>query len=445
MTTAPQRNLRLSAWLDATGLTRPQLLDLFAYTAQERRCGMRVSLRSLIRWVNQGTVVPRTETQQLVAAALSAYLKEPVTPHDLGWVDPAPGWRDTGPKPAPAGAAERAAEARVLRRQMLAALAAGGTGLAAAHPAALGRIRILLEGTLQDSAPPANLASLEARAQRYGQGYHGREPAGLLGQVLRDVLSVRGLLDRPQTAAARHRLLIVAARLAGVVGVILHDLGEHAEASGYFTTAAAITRETGDDALESWVLSRHAMVEINFGSPYRALALGTQARAVAGCAPSASAALAAAVQARALALLGHGERAVRALGAAEDLLGALHGEQAADTWYGYPPVKHHVHASHALMLAGASGPAGAAQDQALALSRPTSWMTRTLLELDRAACLVHDGEAEAGAARAATALSLLPPASRCGVVLARARTVRDMLPPPAAVLPATSRLHEIVP
>jgi hypothetical protein len=444
MTAVRQPNRRLSAWLDATGLTRLEQVDLIAQSAQDAGCGIRVSLRSLIRWVNQGTV-PHARTQELIAAALSAHLEESVSPHDLGWVDPAPGSRDTDQKPAPTGAAERAAEARVLRRQMLSLLAAGGTGLTASHTAILGQIRTLVEGTLQDGAPPANLASLEARAARYGQGYHGQAPTRLLRQVLREMLSVRGLLDRPQTAAARGRLLTVAARLAGVTGIILHDLGEHAEAVGWFTTAAEITRENRDNALESWVLSRHAMVEINFGSPHRALALGNQARATAGRAPSASAALAAAVQARALALLGQAESAQRALGAAEDLLGALHGEQVVDTWYGYPPVKHHIHASHALTLAGASGPAAAAQDQALALSRPTSWMTRTLLELDRAACLVHNGEAEAGAAHAVTALSVLPPAARCGVVLARARAVRGMLPPPAAALPATSSLHEIAP
>jgi hypothetical protein len=419
-------------------------LDLFAQIAQEQRCGIRISLRSLIRWINQGTV-PRTGTQELIAAALSAYLREPVTPRDLGWVDPAPESRDTDRKPAPTGAAQRATEARVLRRQMLSLLAAGGTGLTAAHATALGQIRTLIDDTLQDGAPAANLVGLEARAARYGQGYHGQAPTWLLRQVLQDVLSVRGLLDRPQTIAARGRLLTVAARLAGVTGIILHDLGEHTEATGWFTTAAEITRENCDEALESWVLCRHAMVEINFGSPHRALALGNQARATAGRAPSAGAALAAAVQARALALLGQGESALRALEAAEELLGALHGEQAADTWYGYPPVKHHVHASHALTLAAASGPAVAAQDQALALSRPTSWMTRTLLELDRAACLVRDGEAEAGAAHAVTALAVLPPTARCGVVLARARMVRGMLPPLAAALPATSSLREIVP
>ncbi|TJZ95880.1 hypothetical protein [Actinacidiphila oryziradicis] len=81
-----------------------------------------------------------------------------------------------------------------------------------------------------------------------------------------------------------------------------------------------------------------------------------------------------------------------ALADANRLMEQLSGEQRADTWFGHCEQKHHVHLSHALTALGDTRRARESQDHALALSAPTSTMTRTLLTIDAAAC-THPGTA----------------------------------------------------
>lgn len=65
--------------------------------------------------------------------------------------------------------------------------------------------------------------------------------------------------------------------------------------------------------------------------------------------------------------------------------------QRADTWFGYPEQKHHVHMSHALTVLGEAGRVRESQQRALELSAPTSTMSRTLLSLDAATCAHRAG------------------------------------------------------
>ncbi|MFJ9612639.1 hypothetical protein [Streptomyces noursei] len=103
-------------------------------------------------------------------------------------------------------------------------------------------------------------------------------------------------------------------------------------------------------------------------------------------------------------------------------------QQAADTWFGYPEQKHHVHLSQALTILGETKRAYATQARALELSRSPSLMTRALISIDRASCLAHDGEPEEAARVAAQAFGELPAAYRTGLTRTRAlalyRTIR---------------------
>ncbi|MFF5611214.1 hypothetical protein ACFY65_33295 [Streptomyces cellulosae] len=84
------------------------------------------------------------------------------------------------------------------------------------------------------------------------------------------------------------------------------------------------------------------------------------------------------------------EQARQALTAADALMDRLPESERSDTWLTYGEQKHHVHLSHAFTTLGDTRPAHISQERALELSAPTSTMTRTLLNIDAAACSHHD-------------------------------------------------------
>ncbi|MFD3481926.1 hypothetical protein [Streptomyces sp. NPDC058665] len=154
-----------------------------------------------------------------------------------------------------------------------------------------------------------------------------------------------------------------------MVAIVLHDLGEHREAHRWFATARRAAKQSGDRLLHAWVLGREAMVPLNYGAPAAAAKLTDEARHLAGNSPSAAAALAAAVASRAYAIGGHRDKALVAVADVERLAGRLTPQQHADTWFGYPLQKHHVHMSQALTQLGETGRAYETQATALELSR----------------------------------------------------------------------------
>ncbi|MEU4039766.1 hypothetical protein [Streptomyces collinus] len=200
------------------------------------------------------------------------------------------------------------------RRNLLrGALAAGLTTPALA---ALTAARTDLDQTLSPSAPE-DLADLEAAAESYGYGYHGQQPTWVLADLVADFTALRPLLTVPQPAPVRARLCRTAGQMAGMTGIVLHDLGSRRESRAWFATAARAAAESGDTQLHAWVLAREAMVPLNYGAPKAAADLAERARHAAGHRPTATATLAAAVAARAYALNHQSEQARTALAAAD--------------------------------------------------------------------------------------------------------------------------------
>lgn len=295
-------------------------------------------------------------------------------------------------------------------------------GVAAPAVAALVAARQELDAVLSDEST-ADIAYWESVAERYAYGYNGRAPAGILAEIAVDLGQLRPVLSHARTVAARSRLCHVVSRLAGVAGIVLHDLGDHRESTQWFHAAGRAAEESGDGDLQVWVRARGAMVPLNFGAPALAgslvepvLALGTRhtsAARVLGCA----------VAARAYAATGDRESALTAVNEAESAVERLGVGDRADSWFGYPPQKHHVHLSQALTLLGETRRAYAQQDRALELSRSPSVMTRGLIAFDRASCLAQDGETEEAVSVAADAFEALPPSYRDGLTHARATAV----------------------
>lgn len=274
----------------------------------------------------------------------------------------------------------------------------------------------------------SDLAYLNGAFERHRGGYRGRPPHEVLEQMKGDLDLLRELLGRPHPAAVRKGLARTAAGITGLVAVIQHDRGEQRDAVGWFATAEQAARESCDRHMLAWVLSRHAMVPLNYGAPNAAAAMAMRARAEAGRSPSAAAALAASVTARSLASVGDREGALRAVGDARAIAAKLDSAEEADTWFGYPPQKHHVHLSQAFTLMGRTREAFAEQESALALTKAPSVMTRALVAVDGAACVRADGDPTTAADLALDVWRQLPSAYRGGLVRSRVESLCQSLP-----------------
>ncbi|MFD7409835.1 hypothetical protein ACFV7R_46310 [Streptomyces sp. NPDC059866] len=213
-----------------------------------------------------------------------------------------------------------------------------------------------------------------------------------------------------------------------MTAIVLHDLGSRQESRAWFATAARAAAESGDDQLHAWVLGGEAMVPLNYGVPKAAAGLAERARHAGGHRPTAAATLAAAVAARAYALNHQPQQARAALADAAALMERLPEGERSDTWLTYGEQKHHVHLSHAYTTLGDTRRARESQQRALELSAPTSTMTRTLLNIDAAACSHHDGDTEQACHRTVAALAALPDGYRTGLVRRRALDLYEAIP-----------------
>ncbi len=312
------------------------------------------------------------------------------------------------------------------RRQLLrGALAAGLTGTALT---ALTDTRRSVDLALAADSTPAELSDLEAAAETYGYGYHGQPPTRVLADLVADVAELQPHLDSPQPVATRMRVCRTAGQMAGMTAIVLHDLGARKESRAWFATASRAAAESGDHQLHAWVLAREAMVPLNYGAPQTSAVLAEQARQLAGSRPTAAATLAAAVAARAYALSHQPQQAHQALAAADAFMERLDAGARADTWLTHGEQKHHVHLSHALTALGDTRRARESQQRALELSAPTSTMTRSLLTIDAATCVHHDGDTEEACQRTVAVMSGLPAAYRTGLVQRRALDLYRSIP-----------------
>lgn len=315
-------------------------------------------------------------------------------------------------------------EGDVNRRELLRAIVA--TGLVPPSLTALDDARTAVDRLL--ACDTGKSVFWEQTAERYSYGYHGQPPLTVLADLSADFVGVEEFLGRNQSVAGRTNAWRVTAQLAGMIGIVLHDLGRADEAHRWFGTALTAARETQDGPLESWILSRQAMVPLNFGAPRIAADIAARALAVAGRRPSAPMALAASVAARSYASMGRHDMSFANLDLAETAFERLGDAQTTDTWFGYPEQKHYVHASQALTMTGSTARAYVAQSRALELTRSPLSMSAALVEVDRATCLKHDGETEEGLSVAYRAIDALPVAFRTDLVLSRAKTLMRAVP-----------------
>jgi hypothetical protein len=310
-------------------------------------------------------------------------------------------------------------------------------------PEHIARLRWRMDETLAGSTlSDATVAQKEQVAEQYGRVYKTQPVRHFLPNVLADFGEVQVLMDRRLPSSQRRDLAAVTARLAGLVSMSMVNVGQYREAREWAHTARLAADEAADPHLRAWVATRAAVAHLHFGDPHAATAAAREAELLTRHQPGAITAMAWAILARAAGQTGDAVLALRALRRCEDTTSGS--DPTGASAYTFTTGQMHFYASHALTSIGDTNAARAAQDAALAAFDPDEWLDPTLVRLDRALCLIHEGDVAGGADHAARTLLDLPAEHRPAIVMRRATTIAHAIPPSRRRLPTVRTYHEVL-
>ncbi|WP_308201562.1 XRE family transcriptional regulator [Sphaerisporangium perillae] len=348
----------------------------------------------------------------------------------------------------------------VLRRTLL-QIIAGSAAVPMSAPVlgAADNIRKRMDETLvSTTVSPAMLDHWEEAATSFGRQYMNTPPMRQLCDVLLEFSTVRQAMERHQPIDLQERLCALAARLSGLAGIIMIDLGDQRMSRSFFRTSRMAADETGDRALRAWVTAREALVPLFLGDPREALNLAKKSRDLAGQTPCAAKAMAPVVEARALSMLANSggkkdvvDQAKRALSRARAAFAQMTPAQQEDTVFGYTERQLYFHQGDALTRLGQTIEADLILEQALE-KYEGDLLDQTLIRFDQAQCRLLEGDGDEALRMGMEAVRRVGEGFRTDIILRRAielamaiqtrcgdipglRTFQDVLASPA---PSTS-------
>jgi hypothetical protein len=222
-------------------------------------------------------------------------------------------------------------------------------------------------------------------------------------------------------------------------------LGYLSRSRSWYSTARNAADDSGNTQLRARVRAQAAMLPFYYGPLQAAVALAREARIISRGRPSATAAFAAAAEARALAKLGDtegAEVALRHAAAAFEQSGA--GGPADNDAFGFPERRFRLYESGTLTALGRTSQARRVQEAALLLYPSKTGIDPALLRLEAALCLAHDRSPTEACQLAATTYLRVASEHRTPIVEERAREVIGALPPGAESGRAARELREIL-
>jgi tetratricopeptide (TPR) repeat protein len=373
-----------------------------------------------------------------------------------------------GPAGQPAGVAMPVAESSpgeadddLVRRNLLRLMADPGAEAEGRFFGAAERIRRRLDDALLGATVSVTMLDhWEEMVAEYGRLYMTVPPMRLLCDVLLDLGDVRRMCEQRQPLEFVERLCQLAARLAGLAGMTMIDVGDQRLARSFFNTARTAADETGDRQLRAWVAVREALVPLYYGDPAQAAAAARASADLAGQRPCVASAMAPIVEARALARLARARgkggpsgraaasgagggagsgagggaggvaasavsRVSAALEQAQQALDGLPSEERRGTAFGYTERQLLFHSGDALVTLGDYRGADDAFGQALRLYSPAEFLDRSLVTLGQARCRLSAGEPEEALRLSRETLARLPSQHRPGLVLRAAYSLGE--------------------
>jgi tetratricopeptide (TPR) repeat protein len=242
-----------------------------------------------------------------------------------------------------------------------------------------------------------------------------------------DFADLQRLLGHRHQPHVRQRLTRYVAQMSGLMALTLLRLGDPA-ARDWWRTGRAAAAQAEDRATLSWVHAHEAYQRYYSGDPAGAVELAVRAQRVAGGLPCVGPALAAPLEARALAVLGRRAEAEAALRVAEDALGRLDDTARIASAFGYSESQLAFHSGNAWTHLCETSRAREQQARALELYPSTDYTDLALIALDEAACILADGDPGGAAAQVADTIVSLPEEHRSALIIYRARELADTVP-----------------
>lgn len=292
----------------------------------------------------------------------------------------------------------------------------------------LDRVRRGIDRTLaQATVSPAQLDLLDERVLWLRHQYTTTAPATMLAALLAELEEVQVLSAERQPAAVQSRLSEATAVLATLIADSLMKLGQLRQSRTWYATARTAADDSGNSELRARVRAQAAMLPYYYGPPEAAATFAREARLLSSRRPTATSALAAAAEARALARLGDAGAADNAIRSARTDFERSRPSVAEDA-FAFPERRFLLYLSGALTHLGRGREAQQVQQQALALYGDHTGIDPVLLRLEQAICLARDHSVTEACQLATASYYQLSEQHRTPIVGARARHVIEVLP-----------------
>lgn len=315
-------------------------------------------------------------------------------------------------------------------------------------PGHLHQIELLRRGLhhaiTEGAMTEADLGDWEQTALRYGQASRYRPAGMLLAQLVDDLADLKRSIQLCGSSSALRRLTRVSAQMSGLMCLTLVKLDHRSAFRRWARTARIAADEAGDPVTHSWVLAQEAYGHYYSGDLTDAIDVAGHAQDLVPNAPCVGAALAAALEARAYAALGRHRETEEALRRAETILARLDAGSLVPSAFGYNEAQFRFHEGNAYTHLHDTRSAWQAQERALELAPLGDYTDRTLTQLDRASCLVHDGNASEGTSYATESLVNLTDQQRQGIIALRACEIAAAVPGKHQALPSVRELRDLL-
>ncbi|MFG2003379.1 helix-turn-helix transcriptional regulator [Spirillospora sp. NPDC048911] len=272
-------------------------------------------------------------------------------------------------------------------------------------------VRAALTGTVIDEVRENDADLWERVAFDYAHEVGHLSTAGILPELLTDIVELNMLVSRARSDAIKRRLIRTAAHLAALTAIALTNVGDPRSARRWWRTATSSADASGDPETRSLVRGRQAVFSLYEERPtLTILKVAEQAIEIGGNAPIPGVVSGQAARAQALARLGRHQEARKVLEDLEGLFERLPVQVQDDrvSQWGWSEHRLQHVASNVHTFAGNIKLATRAQARALDLYPHTHWQGRTQVELHRAGCLLRAGDIDEGGRHMVRVLERLP-------------------------------------
>jgi hypothetical protein len=283
------------------------------------------------------------------------------------------------------------------------------------------RMRAALDSA---SVSEDRLLYYEKLADTLGQDVVKIAPAELLDATTTSFCEVRRLIEERQRTQHQTRLVVVASKLATVVGEILFNVGDMASARQWYVTAMDASREAGHQYLSDIALAGMAYLPTYSNDPEGVLAL-VGSRLDEAPAPTPAISWLWGATARAKASLGDAEGFQRAINTCQTVLADSDDDLVRPGIFSFLPEKHAFYEADGYARLNDLDRNMASAQRALHLYDKEETMEPALVQIDHAMALIGAGEIEEGC-RVAT-VAVTHPKTFIGLTVAMRSSQLDLM------------------